>query len=380
MERPSQRGPLSSLLLLVLLGVSLVVFSVGVARLWSLVVPPSRTFDPDATARTVAPRGDLGADEASIVDLFRRASASAVAVAVTTETSTFYGGHHAVQSGTGSGFVWNDDGVIVTNHHVVKGATRCLVKLADSEPYLATLIGSSPEHDLAVLKIDAPRSRLRPIPIGSSGDLEVGQKVFAIGSPFGLEQSLTTGIISALGRIVQSEDGEVISGVIQTDAAINPGNSGGPLLDSAGRLIGVNTAIATESGAFSGIGFAIPVDTVNVVVPHLLRTGKPPQPGLGVLIDRVRPDPGVWIETVIDGSPAARAGLRGTMFTGMGDTVPGDRIDAVNGEKVRNFDELRAVLLRYDVGSTVELDIERDGEPMTVQVELGSLESRGERP
>ncbi len=221
-----------------------------------------------------------------------------------------------IPHGAGSGFVWDQDGHIITNFHVIQEASGARVTLADHSVWDAQLVGTAPDQDLAVLYINAPKHQLKPIAIGTSGDLQVGQKVFAIGNPFGLDQTLTTGIISALGREINAVTGRTISGVIQTDAAINPGNSGGPLLDSAGRLIGVNTAIYSPSGVSTGIGFAVPVDTVNRVVPQLIRHGRIIRPGLGV---RIADDAtarrfglqGVLIIQVEKGSAAETAGLRG---------------------------------------------------------------------
>ena len=189
-----------------------------------------------------------------------------------------------IPQGTGSGFVWDQDGHIVTNFHVVQEGDRANVTLNDGSTYPATIVGTTPDKDIAVLKIDAPPQKLLPLPIGQSSNLKVGQKVLAIGNPFGLDQTLTTGVISGLGREIKSVSGRPIHDVIQTDASINPGNSGGPLLDSSGRLIGINTAIYSPSGANAGIGFAVPVDTVNQIVPQLMKFGKITRPGLGISI------------------------------------------------------------------------------------------------
>jgi S1-C subfamily serine protease len=374
-----QRRAAGALTILVIVAALFVIAS-SATNLWRSLVPPGDGLDPRAEPRLVVPRGDLAADEASTIELFERASPSVVAIA-TSSTGLFdarRGSAVGVRTGTGSGFVWNDQGVVVTNYHVVRGARTCLVKLADDAPYLAAIVGVSPEHDLAVLKIDAPPQRLQPIPVGTSSDLRVGQRVFAIGSPFGLDQSLTTGVISALGRIIEAGDGLVVSGVIQTDAAINPGNSGGPLLDSAGRLIGVNTAIVSSSGAFSGIGFAVPVDTVNWVVPHLLRTGTAPQPGIGVLLEdavavAMLGLEGALVKQVARGSAAERAGLRGESLTPDGRRVLGDLIVAVNDERIRTDSDLRAVLVRYPIGTRIEIALVRHGQRLVLPLELGSL-------
>jgi S1-C subfamily serine protease len=225
--------------------------------------------------RVVTARGDLAAEEKANIELFRQASPSVVYITVLSRRlDAFSLNVYEIPEGTGSGFIWDDQGHIITNFHVIRNAQAAQVTLADHSTYNAGLVGIAPNKDLAVLKIDAPKKLLRPLPIGTSHDLVVGQKTFAIGNPFGLDQTLTTGVVSALGREIRSATRQPIAGVIQTDAAINPGNSGGPLLDSAGRLIGVNTAIYSPSGAYAGIGFAIPVDTVNEVIPLLIRQGK----------------------------------------------------------------------------------------------------------
>jgi len=239
----------------------------------------------------------------------------------------------------------------------------------------------SPASDLAVLKINAPASELKPIPIGTSADLKVGQKVFAIGSPFSLDQSLTTGIVSGLGREIESDAGETIKDVIQVNAAINPGNSGGPLLDSAGRLIGVTTAIVSPTGAFSGIGFAIPVDTVNSVVPQLIRTGTMEPPALGVTLFRdeqtarlrerkIIKDEGVLVADVWSGGAAEAAGIQPTQQTAEGGISWGDLITAIDGKPVHNIKTLVQIVASKKVGDVVKVTIERDGKRLDVPVTL----------
>lgn len=231
--------------------------------------------DANAQPRAILARGDLAEDEKSTIALFKRSSPSVVHITTMTVRQNRYTRDiQQIPQGTGSGFIWDQDGHIVTNYHVIQGADAARVTLADQSTWQARLVGAYPDKDLAVLVIDAKKDRLPPIPLGTSHDLEVGQKVFAIGNPFGLDHSLTTGVISAVGREIESVTHQPIKEVIQTDAAINPGNSGGPLLDSAGRLIGVNTAIYSPSGAYAGIGFAIPVDEVNRLVPQLIREGR----------------------------------------------------------------------------------------------------------
>ncbi|HHH13620.1 MAG TPA: trypsin-like serine protease, partial [Thiolapillus brandeum] len=227
-----------------------------------------------AEPRAVTPRGSLAEVEQTNIAIFRKASPSVVYITTTEDLVNLWTRDITrIPRGTGSGFVWDGHGHIVTNFHVIEGASAAYVRLQDQKTYRAVLVGASPADDLAVLRIQASLSILKPLPIGSSADLQVGQMVYAIGNPFGLDHTLTTGVISALDRTIRTENG-VVDGLIQTDAAINPGNSGGPLLDSAGRLVGVNTAIYSPSGAYAGIGFAVPVDRVNRVVPQLIAHGR----------------------------------------------------------------------------------------------------------
>jgi S1-C subfamily serine protease len=265
-------------MLLVLL-VAAVLLGGLVYLLWP--VWPAGGLMPGAQPRAVTARGALADDEQATIELFKAVSPSVVHVTnLAVEREPFSANAQMVPRGTGTGFVWDENGFIVTNYHVVDGASAARVILSDHSTYDSTRIWGYPDKDLAVIRIDAPKAKLKPIVVGTSRDLQVGQKTFAIGNPFGLDQTLTTGVVSALGRQIESANGRPIQGVIQTSAAINPGNSGGPLLDSAGRLIGVNTAILSPSGAFAGIGFAIPVDEVNRLVPQLISYGKvaPRQP------------------------------------------------------------------------------------------------------
>jgi S1-C subfamily serine protease len=242
-------------------------------------------FRPAPTPRLVSARGDLAADEKATIDLFERASPSVVYISTRRRVVDFWRRDvRNVPQGTGSGFIWDEAGHVVTNYHVIEGASQAEVRLNDGRTYDAGLVGASPMHDLAVLRINVPIDRPPAVPLGSSGDLRVGQKVFAIGNPFGLDYTLTSGLVSALDRSLSEGSGIAIRHLIQTDAAINPGNSGGPLLDSAGRLIGINTAIYSPSGASVGIGFAVPVDTVNRVVPQLIAEGEYRGPSLGVVV------------------------------------------------------------------------------------------------
>jgi S1-C subfamily serine protease len=281
-----------------------------------------------------------------------------------------------IPRGTGSGFVWDEEGHVVTNFHVVQGGQSFRVTLADHSTHAARLVNVAPDFDLSVLKIDVPAKQLPAIPIGASKDLQVGQKTFAIGNPFGLDHTLTTGIISALGREIKSLTDRPIDGVIQTDAAINPGNSGGPLLDSAGRLIGVNTAIVGPAGANVGIGFAIPVDTVNEVVPALIRNQRVSRPALGValaneqLARKLGVRSGLLVLDVTPGGPAEQAGLRPTRRNEDGDIRLGDVIQAVDGQTITTRDELIHALMKKKVGDTVKLTVSRQGEKVDVDVTL----------
>jgi S1-C subfamily serine protease len=335
----------------------------------------------DATPRAVAPRGPLTADEIGSVDIFRRISPSVVHITtLETQRDFFSLNVQQVPSGTGTGFVWDDQGHIVTNFHVIQGATAARVTLADQSTHKASLVGAFADRDLAVLKIDAPKDKLPPIPIGVSRDLMVGQKVYAIGNPFGLDQTLTTGIVSALNREIESFNSRTIRGVIQTDAAINPGNSGGPLLDSAGRLIGVNTQIASPSGASAGIGFAIPVDEVNRIVPRLIRDGRFVRPALGIaagppsLHRALNLPKGVALVQVAPNGAAARAGLQPFRRGRGGDVLAGDVITAINDEAVDDLDDLLAQMERKQPGEKVTLTVWRDGRTRKLAVTLGSSE------
>jgi S1-C subfamily serine protease len=335
--------------------------------------------DPRATSRAVAPRGELAPGEKSTVALFRQASPSVVHItAIAVQRDLFTLNLYQIPEGTGSGFIWDNSGNIITNFHVIQNADAAQVTLGDQTTWKARRVGIAPDKDLAVLHIDAPSNRLQPIPVGTSKDLMVGQSVFAIGNPFGLDQSLTTGVISALGREIESVTRRPIQGVIQTDAAINPGNSGGPLLDSAGRLIGVNTAIYSPTGASAGIGFAIPVDTVNRIVPELIRYGKVIRPGIGIQIaedqiaDRLGVK-GVLVVDVVPGSAAAKAGIRPTRREGSGRVHLGDVITAIDGKKVESANELFILLENYKVGDIVNVVLLREGKPFQTKVALEAV-------
>jgi S1-C subfamily serine protease len=356
--------------------VSLLAF-VFVKQSW---VDSASLNDPRAAVRAVSSRGDLASAEKAVIALFRQASPSVLHItAISVQRDLFTLNLYQIPEGTGSGFVWDHSGNIITNFHVIQNADVAQVTLGDQTTWKARRVGVAPDKDIAVLRIDAPTNRLQPIPIGVSKDLQVGQSVFAIGNPFGLDQSLTTGVISALGREIESVTRRPIQGVIQTDAAINPGNSGGPLLDSAGRLIGVNTAIYSPSGVSAGIGFAIPVDTVNRIVSELIRYGKVTRPGIGVQIaeeqiaDRLGVK-GILIVEVVPGSAAAKAGLRPTQREGSGRVRLGDVITAVDGKKVESPNELFILLENYKVGDVVSISLLRDGKVMQTKVTLEAVQ------
>jgi S1-C subfamily serine protease len=317
----------------------------------------------------------LTPEEVRDIEVFRRASRSVAFITTLAVRRDFWSlDVLQIPQGSGSGFVWGENGHIVTNYHVIQDGNRFQVTLADQSEWDAEVIGVAPSKDLAVMRVDAAGEHLEPLHLGSSRSLVVGQKVLAIGNPFGLDHTLTTGVISALGRELRSPSGRVIRDVIQTDAAINPGNSGGPLLDSSGRLVGVNTAIFSPSGTSAGIGFAVPVDTVRRLVPQLIEHGRPIQPGIGIVplpdhwADRIGVD-GVIIRSVSRGSPAQRAGLRGLQRDRRGRIALGDRIVAVNGEQVEGLDDLLYLFEDAGVGAQVELTV-RDGKDDERQVEV----------
>ena len=334
---------------------------------------------PVAEPRTVAPRGDLAADERATIDLFRNARDSVVFISTRQRVADFWTRNiYSVPRGSGSGLIWDGAGHIVTNYHVIEGASEAQIQMSDGRQFNAQLVGVSPQHDLAVLKIGgAGFSAPARVPIGTSSDLQVGQNVFAIGNPFGLDWTLTKGIVSALDRSLPNENGPDIRHLIQTDAAVNPGNSGGPLLDSAGRLIGINTAIYSPSGASAGISFAVPVDTVMRVVPQLIANGRYTRPALGIESDEEFNDrlkrasgiDGVFILSVEPGSAAERVGLVGVQRTRRG-ILPGDVIVALNSRPVSRLGDLLARLDDFQVGQKVQLTLLRAGEERNVSVEL----------
>jgi S1-C subfamily serine protease len=337
------------------------------------VVAETRTPVPPPVGSTPPITDDLTAEERRTVEVFRRASASVVYVAnIAVRQDHLSLDVLQVQPGTGSGFVWDTHGHIVTNFHVVDGGDTVRVRLADQSEHAGKVVGYAADQDLAVLRITAPPASLMPLPLGESHRLLVGQTVLAVGNPFGVDHSLTVGVVSALGRELRSPGGRKIYDVIQTDAAINPGNSGGPLLDLRGRLIGVNSAIYSRGGA-EGIGFAIPVDVVKRLVPQLIArrrlavpaSGSSPCPNRSRCANQLD---GVVVQEVTPGIPAARAGLEGLRRARGGGFDVGDRIVTVNGKPVRSEDDLTHVFEQHGIGTAVELTVVRGSEKRTVQV------------
>ena len=354
------------------------VVAVLVLLLIAWALPGSLQRPAAAQPREVAPRGALLPGEQATIQLFETARPAVVFITTQSRVvDSWTRNVFNIPRGSGSGFIWDDRGHVVTNNHVIAGASSANVRLSDGRDVAASLVGVSLPHDLAVLKIDV--ANLPALPIGSSHDLRVGQSTFAIGNPFGLDWTLTTGIISALDRSLPSEDSRsLIEHLIQTDAAINPGNSGGPLLDSAGRLIGVNTLIFSPSGGSAGVGFAIPVDTVNRVVPQLIASGKYVRPTLGIEVDerlnqlvtQRTGTKGVVVLKVTGGSAAEAAGLRGVRAEADGRIVPGDIIVAVDGTPVESVARLLSRLDDRAVGETVKLSVLRDGKSTDINVKL----------
>ncbi len=338
------------------------------------------TQDSGTGERIATPRGDLPSDEKQTIELFRNNASSVVFITTKRQQVDFFGREMGqVDAGSGSGFVWDNSGHIITNFHVIRGASSAFISFSgDDQSYEASLIGIAPEHDIAVLKINSGKS-LTPIMVGTSHDLQVGQKVFAIGNPYGLDHTLTTGIVSALGRTIRSVAGNPLPNVIQTDAAINPGNSGGPLLDSSSRLIGMNTAIFSPSGTSAGIGFAIPVDTINRVVPQLIKFGLVERASLGVTFDdriskffaaRAKIN-GIVIVQVLDGSVADAAGLKGAQMQN-GRIIVGDVILKIDDKNVSTEDDFYLAMEKYKPGDPVTITFWRNGETKTTKLRLDS--------
>ncbi|MEH2531814.1 S1-C subfamily serine protease [Bradyrhizobium sp. AZCC 1588] len=330
----------------------------------------------NTTARTVDQRGPLSDAERANIELFERVSPSVVQVAARSAAANPLaeeeGGEAGTAAASGTGFVWDNDGHVVTNNHVVQNGREVAVRFASGEVARAEVVGVAPNYDLAVLRIRSARKLPPPVALGSSSELKVGQSAFAIGNPFGLDQSLTSGIISALKRRLPTSSGREIANVIQTDTAINPGNSGGPLLDSAGRLIGVNTAIISPSGSSAGIGFAIPVDVVNRIVPQLIRNGRVPTPGIGIVAASEAVSTRLGVEGVIvvrtaPGSPAERAGIRGVDF---GSGALGDVIVQADGKPVHRLSDLTDQIEQVGAGKDIRITLKRGAETRDININI----------
>lgn len=358
-----------------------------VARLSDRLQPAGVAFTESAPAGVTDP--SMAGDEQNNIEVYRSLSPGVVNVHSTSYARDFFG-YVEPREGSGSGSVIDQEGHILTNHHVIEGAQKVAVSFGGQKNYAATVVGRDPNTDLAVIKlIERPKEPLTVVPLGDSDRLEVGQKVLAIGNPFGLDRTLTTGVISGLQRPIRARNGIPIEGAIQTDASINPGNSGGPLLDSHGRMIGINSQILSPSGASAGVGFAIPVSIAKRVVPQLVRYGEVRRPKLGInsrdvqlLKDRIElpVSEGVVIWQVAPGGAAANAGLRGLTQTENGDIEIGDILVGIDNEKLDNTDDLYRILDKHQLGDTVQVEIIRNGRRITVPVRLtASPETRGFR-
>lgn len=343
----------------------------------------TRHFEPNSWAFTETPPASvtdpgLATDEQNNVEVYKAIAPGVASIKSTSYRQDFFGQVEEGQ-GSGSGSVIDAQGHILTNYHVVEGAQKLSVSLGGDKTYPARVIGGDPDTDLAVIKIEAPASELTVVPLGDSNNLVVGQKVLAIGNPFGFDRTLTTGVISGLQRPIRARNGRPIEGAIQTDASINPGNSGGPLLDSHGRMIGINSQILSPSGASAGVGFAIPVSIAKRVVPELIKNGIVRRPKLGIDTRDVKylqgqvdlpVSEGVMIWQVVPNSAASAAGLRGLQQTEDGDIILGDIIVAIDGEKVSERDDLFRILDKRQVGDVVKVDIYRESRRMSVNVRL----------
>ncbi len=332
-----------------------------------------------AKPQDITARGDLSDAEKTNIEIFRQASPSVVYITTLSEMVNLWTRDISrIPRGTGSGFIWDGHGHIITNYHVLEGASEIRIRLSDQRTFSAVLVGASPNHDIAVLRMPMVSNMPSQLSIGTSHDLQVGQMMYAIGNPFGLDQTLTTGIVSALNRSLYNDNGSQIKGLIQTDAAINPGNSGGPLLDSAGRLVGINTAIYSPSGAYAGIGFAVPVDTVNRIVPQLIAHGKYERPKLGITIDnelnKLITDQygikGVAVIEVQQGSSAEAAGLKGVERMDRAHLLTGDIILSIDEHEIEDINTLLSTLENYQIGDRVKLRYLREKKENTISLIL----------
>jgi S1-C subfamily serine protease len=325
----------------------------------------------------------VASDEQNNIEVYRALSPGVVMVTSLSMSNDFF--DPGEREGTGSGSVIDMEGHILTNNHVIEGAQKLTVSFGE-KTFPARVVGFDADTDLAVIQVDAPREMLKPVPFGDSDKLIVGQKVLAIGNPFGFARTLTTGVISGLQRPIRAHNGRLIEGALQTDASINPGNSGGPLLDSSGRIVGINTMIYSPSGTSSGVGFAVPVNIAKRIVPQLITNGAVVRPKLGIvpfnvgnIQARLPVNEGVGIYQVYPGSPAAVAGLRGLQQDAGGEVVLGDIIVSIDGDKIANGDDLYRVLDRHQFGDTVQVEVFRDGRPVKVPVRLTQDRNAGGR-
>lgn len=349
-----------------------VIWLLLLATLWVMEPYLSALWFSAPNPRMVTPRGSLSASEQATIAIFRNASPSVVHVfARAAPTVSLFSDEEESVVQSGSGIIWDAAGHVITNNHVINDTAQIGIRLTSGEFVGARVVGAAPTYDLAVLQLVRTKSVLHPIAIGDSANLQVGQSTFAIGNPYGLDQTLTSGIVSALDRRLPTGTADEVKGMIQTDAPINPGNSGGPLLDSAGRLIGVNTAILSGSGASAGIGFAIPVDIVNRVVSELIRSGRVPLPGIGIVAAKQGEATSLGIDGVIvvrtlPDSPAAKAGIEGATSAG----VIRDAVTEADGKPIHSMQELASNLEDTGIGKQVTLTIERDGQTRTVKVTI----------
>ncbi len=358
------------ILLLILISLlALFVFLPRIESIWASM---------QAEPRSVTARGELSLTEKTNIEIFQQSSPSVVYITTLEDTLNLWTRDITrIPRGTGSGFIWDRQGHIITNYHALQGASAVRIRLSDQRTFNATLIGASPEHDLAVLRIPVTTNMPKPLAIGTSHDLQVGQITYAIGNPFGLDQTLTTGVVSALNRSLRNHNGSSIEGLIQTDAAINPGNSGGPLLDSAGRLIGINTAIYSPSGAYAGIGFAVPVDTVNRIVPRIIKDGHYQRPKLGITINEnlnkeITKELGILGVAVIEIQPnsaAQKSGLSGLTIQN-NTIISGDVIVGIDQHKIETTQMLLSTLEKYNIGDTVEVKLFRNNQVIEVSLTL----------
>jgi S1-C subfamily serine protease len=365
------------LLIAVISGIFAAAMVVIADRVYNHFEPSQAMFSETPPAGITDPSSST--DEQNNIEVYRALSPGVVFIHSTSYARDFFG-FVEPQEGSGSGSILDQQGNILTNYHVVAGAQKLSVSLGGQKDYPAIVVGSDPDTDLAVIRLtEKPAGPLTIVPMGDSDKLVVGQKVLAIGNPFGLDRTLTTGVISGLQRPIRARNNRLIEGAIQTDASINPGNSGGPLLDSRGRMIGINSQILSPSGSSAGVGFAVPVSIAKRVVPQLLQNGGVRRPKLGITTRNVETiknqvdlptSDGVLIIQVARGSGAAQAGLRGMQQTEMGDVELGDIIVAIDNDKVGNSDDLFRVLDKHQIGETVQVHIYRDGRRMSVPVRL----------